>query len=272
MRTFPSLGPNDNGDATEPTHQSLGTNGTWPEAPDVGWAVWWFWSRDLSGMPTLCLPVVCSLPARGYLQLFVFSMRCGLTTPPFMQVLAIKRQSSCDIRARYCDAMCAAMTTQFLYRPSCSFRLGVAAVERNCARAGCASWCGDTRQLCAQQWFGLGDKCTGLSFERSGAVLCADPQHRCAHPSPIVVTYALAVAEPCAWAGARRVARCTGRLRSTLRGQSAAPCAQCCLGCASNARGCRSRMQRERAADVRTSKLRPCPGCNGSHGIVATLG
>jgi hypothetical protein len=130
---------------------------------------------------------------------------------------------------RYCDALCAAMVTQFLYRPSCSFRLGVAAVERNCARAGCTSRCGDTRGLCAQQWFGLGDKCTRLSFERSGAVLCADPQHRCAHPSPIVVTYALAVAEPCAWAGARRVARCTGRLRSTLRGQSAAPCAQCCL-------------------------------------------
>ena len=26
------------------------------------------------------------------------------------------------------------------------------------------------------------------------------------------------------------------------------------------------------AKSVRTSKLRPCPGCNGSHGIVASLG
>jgi len=126
-------------------------------------------------MPTLCLPVVCSLPARRYSQLFVFSMTCGLTTPPFMQVLAIKRQSSCDIRARYCDAMCAAMMTQFLYRPSCSFRFDVPAIAGGCAHASCTSWCGDTRGLCAQKWFGLGDECTRLSFERRGAVLWTDP-------------------------------------------------------------------------------------------------
>ena len=54
-------------------------------------------------------------------------------------------------------------------------------------------------------------------------------QHRWAHPLPIVVTYALVVAEPCAWAGARRVARCTARLRFKLRGQSAPPCAHCCV-------------------------------------------
>ena len=64
------------------------------------------------------------------------------------------------------------MMTQFLYMLSCSFRLGVAAVGRNCARASCTSWCGDTRGLCAQQWFGLGDECTRLSFERRGTVLC----------------------------------------------------------------------------------------------------
>ena len=68
----------------------------------------------LSGMPTLCLPVVCSLPTRGYSQLFVFSMRCGLTTPSFMQVLLLERPNSCGIGARYCDALCAAMVTQFL--------------------------------------------------------------------------------------------------------------------------------------------------------------
>ncbi len=92
-----------------------------------------------------------------------------------MQVLPIKRRSSCGIRARYCDALCAAMMTQFLYMLSCSFRLGVAAVGRNCARASCTSWCGDTRGLCAQQWFGLGDECIRLSFERRGTVLCVDP-------------------------------------------------------------------------------------------------
>ncbi|HEY5177365.1 MAG TPA: hypothetical protein VII95_17535, partial [Terriglobales bacterium] len=81
----------------------------------------------------------------------------------------------CDIRARYCEALCAARMTQFLYILSCSFRLGVAAVGRNCARASCTSWCGDPRGLCAQQWFGLGDECTRLSFKRRGAVLWTDP-------------------------------------------------------------------------------------------------
>src|ERR1035438_9424385 len=134
-------------------------------------------------------------------------MRCGLTTPPFMQVLPIKRPNSCGIGVRDCGALCAAMMTQFLYRPSCSFRLGVAPVGRNCARASCTSWCSDTRGLCAQQWFGLGDECTRLSFERRGAVLWTAHQHRWAQPQRIVVTYALVVAEPCAWAGARRGAR-----------------------------------------------------------------
>src|SRR5208283_4651378 len=35
-----------------------------------------------------------------------------------------------------------------------SFRLGGAAVARNCARASCTSSCADTRGLCVQQWFG----------------------------------------------------------------------------------------------------------------------
>src|SRR5271157_2332966 len=126
-------------------------------------------------MPALCLPVVCSLPTRGYSQPFVFSMRCGLTTPPFMQVLPIKRPNRCGIHARYCDALCAARMTQFLYMLSCSFRLGVAAVGRNCARASCTNWCGDTRGLCAQQWFGLGYECVRPSFERRGAMLCSEP-------------------------------------------------------------------------------------------------
>ena len=142
-------------------------------------------------MPTLCLPVVCSLPAREYSQLFVFSMRCDLTTPPFMQVLPIKRRSSCDIGARYCDALCAAMMTQFLYRLSCSFRLGVAAVERNCARESCTSWCGDTRGLCAQQWFGWVTNV--FDYRSNGAALCCalSHQHWWTHPLSIVVPHAL---------------------------------------------------------------------------------
>ena len=155
-------------------------------------------------------------------------MRCGLTTPPFMQVLPIKRPNSCGIRARYCDALCAARMTQFLYMLSCSFRLGVAAVGRNCARASCTSWCGDTRGLCAQQWFGLGDECTRLSFERRGAVLWTGSTSIGVHircqlllltrwllPNRV---HGLVQDE---WQGATR-------LRFKLRGQSAPPCAQCC--------------------------------------------
>jgi len=102
-------------------------------------------------------------------------MRCGLTTPPFMQVLPIKRRNSCGIGARYCDALCAAMITQILCVLSCSFRFDVPAIAGGRARASCTRWCGDTRALCAPQWFGLGDEFTRLSFERSGTVLCADP-------------------------------------------------------------------------------------------------
>ena len=200
---FPVLAPNDNGDATEPTQPSLGTNGTWPEAPDVGWAVWWFWHRGLSGMPTLCLPVVCPLPARGYSQLFMFSRRCGLTTPPFMQVLPIKRPNRCGIRARYCDALCAAMMTQFLYRLSCSFRLGVAAVGRK-VRAQVAQAGAAVRAGCAYRK-GLVWAMNVPGYRSSGAALCCGliHQHRCAHPPSIAVPCALVVAEPCAWAGTR---------------------------------------------------------------------
>ena len=125
------------------------------------------------------------------------------------------------------DASCAAMMTQFLYMLG-SFRFGVPAIARNCARASCTSWCGDTRGLCAQQWFGLGDECTRLSFERRGAVLCTDP------PASVWTS----VANCCYLrAGCCRTV-CMGwcktsgkvqaRLRFTLRGQSAPPCAQCC--------------------------------------------
>ena len=90
---------------------------------------------------------------------------------PFMQVLPIKRPNSCGIRARYCDALCAARMTQFLYRLSCSFRLGVSAVERNCARARRRSWSGDSRMLCEQQWHVWAVSVGG--FRSTGPALCA---------------------------------------------------------------------------------------------------
>ena len=66
-------------------------------------------------------------------------------------------------------------------------------------------------------------------YRSSGAALCCGliHQYRGAHVSQIVVPWSLVVAEPCAWAGARRVARCTARLRFELRDQSAPPCVQC---------------------------------------------
>ena len=121
-----------------------------------------------------------------------------------------KRRSSCDTRARYCDALCAADDDAVLVHAELLvFGSVLRQLRRNCARASCASWCAGTRGLCAQQWFGWAMNVHG--YRSSGAALCCGliHQHRWAHPLPIVVTYALVVAEPCAWDGARRVARCT---------------------------------------------------------------
>ena len=82
-------------------------------------------------------------------------------------------------------------------------------------------------------------------YRSSGAALCCalSHQHCWGHPLPIVATCALVVAEPCAWAGARRVARCTTCLRFQLRDQSAPSCAHCCermrVRCARRAKRCR---------------------------------
>src|SRR5271165_468311 len=140
-------------------------------------------------------------------------------------------------------------------------------------RASCTSWCGDTRGLCVQKWFGLGDECTRLSFERRGAVLWTDP------PAPVWTSVANCrhLRASCSQTVRMGWCKASGKVVTLV---SAPNCAvgsdrsvHCAVqGCASNARGCSFRMQRERAADVRTSKLRPCPGCNGSHVIVATLG
>ena len=162
-------------------------------------------------------------PSRNAFQCYcsAIAYHCGFAAyrkPPLVNILASdypihptvlcqKRRNSCGIRARYCDALCAAMMTQFLYKPSCSLRLGVAAVGRNFACANCAIWCDDARRLCVQQWFGSGDECERLSS--SGAALyCARIRQRWwAQPLPIVVPCGLVAAEPCAWVGARRVAR-----------------------------------------------------------------
>jgi hypothetical protein len=88
----------------------------------------------------------------------------------------------------------------------CSFRIGVPAIARNYARASCTRWCGDTRGLCALQWcWAMNIPC----YRSSGpALYCARIHERWwGRLSPMVVTYTLVVAEPCAWAGARRVAR-----------------------------------------------------------------
>jgi len=100
-------------------------------------------------------------------------MRCGLTTPPFMQVLPIKRPNSCGIGARYCDALCAAIMTQFLLQLCADF----GSVSGNCAKL-CA--CELHKVVRRYAWVVriavvLGNECTRLSFERSGTVLCADP-------------------------------------------------------------------------------------------------
>jgi hypothetical protein len=98
--------------------------------------------------------------------------------------------------ARYCDASCAAMVTQSLCRLSCSFRLSVAAAARNCARASCTTWCGDTRALCAQQWFGWVTNV--FDYRSNGAALCCAliHQHCWTQRLPIVVPCALVDAEP----------------------------------------------------------------------------
>jgi hypothetical protein len=72
----------------------------------------------------------------------------------------------------YCNALCAATMMQFLYMLSCSFRLGVAPVRRNCARASCARRCKDTRELFVQQWCGWATNVHG--YRSSGAGLCVD--------------------------------------------------------------------------------------------------
>jgi len=148
--------------------------------------------------------------------------------------------------------------------------------------------CGSWAKLCARELHKLvrryarivrtavvrsGNECVRLPSERRGAMLCSEP------PATVWTSVANCrhLRASCSQTVRMGWCKASGKVVTLV---SAPNCAvgsdrsvHCAVqGCASNARGCRSRMQRERAADVRTSKLRPCPGCNGSHGIVATLG
>jgi hypothetical protein len=139
-----------------------------------GRAIWL--GRSLS--ETRCNVIAVRLLTIAVLQPIVspvLSISCRLITP-YIRPFWFKNDGTVVTLARTAfDASCAAMMTQFLYKPSCSLRLGVAAVGRNFACANCAIWCDDARRLCVQQWFGSGDECERLSFERRGTVLCADP-------------------------------------------------------------------------------------------------
>src|SRR5664280_3925936 len=62
--------------------------------------------------------------------------------PIHQTVLVQKRRNSCGTHAHYLECIVCSDDDAVLVR---SFRFGVAAVGRNCARASCTSWCGDTR-------------------------------------------------------------------------------------------------------------------------------
>ena len=126
--------------------------------------------------------------SRNTLQCYcsAIAYHCGFAAyrkPPLVNILASdypihqtvllqKRRNSCDTRAHYLRCVVCSHGAAVLVR---SVPVWCSGNCRNCARASCTSWCGDTRGLCAQQWFGLGDECTRLSFERRGAVLWTDP-------------------------------------------------------------------------------------------------
>ena len=63
-----------------------------------------------------------------------------------------------------------------------------------------------------------------------GELLCDDVAAMVVHTCwPWLVIKRASCCQPCAWDGARRVAKCTARLRFELRGRCALSCAQCCV-------------------------------------------
>src|SRR5271166_4103846 len=151
-----------------------------------GRAIWL--GRSLS--ETRCNVIAVRLLTNAVLQPIVsplLSISWRLITP-YIRPFCFKNDGTVVTLTRTTwNALCAAMMTQFLYMLSCSFSLGVVAVGRNCARASCTSWCGDTCALCAQQWFGWVTNV--FDYRSNGAALCCAASHRqrCGHPLPIVV-------------------------------------------------------------------------------------
>ena len=159
--------------------------------------------------------------SRNRLQCYcsAIAYHCGFAAyrkPPLVNILASdypihqtvllqKRRNSCDTRAHCLRCVVCCHGAAVLVR---SFRFGVPAiveiVRARVAQAGAA-----TRAGCAHS-SGSVWAMNVHGYRSSGAALCCGliHQHRYGHPLPIVVTYALVVAEPCAWVGARRHARC----------------------------------------------------------------
>jgi hypothetical protein len=88
----------------------------------------------------------------------------------------------------------------------------------------------------------------GLLCDDVAAMLCTPAGHGWSLSARVA-------AEPCAWAGARRVARCDSFEIQTAWSVYTARAHSAVQGCASSARGCRFRLQRECTSDVRTFKL-----------------
>ena len=93
----------------------------------------------------------------------------------FKSSISEKQPSSCDIRAPLVRGIVCSQDDAVLVHVELLVAVWCSVNCRNCMRASCTSWCGDTRGLCAQQWVGLSDECTRLSFERRGAMLRTEP-------------------------------------------------------------------------------------------------
>ena len=75
-------------------------------------------------------------------------------------------------RGTACNASCAAMVTQFFYA-----RFGLVFRDRAELCASCTRWCGDTRGLCAQQWFAWAMNALGCRSSGTARVVRGFHQH-----------------------------------------------------------------------------------------------
>ena len=124
---------------------------------------------------------------------------------------------------------------------------------RNCARASCTSWCGDTRGLCAQRWSGLCDECTRLSFVWRGVVLWTDPPASVSTP----VANCWYLHAGCCRTVCMGWCKTSGKVHGSFGIRTVwSVCTAVCT---------------VRRMDARQMHAAVGFGCNGSHGIVATL-